>query len=95
MSGLKTLKDIMIEQSGGARVYPMIKEGKIPNTSDKIYLDAIGVIGIKLKEAAKEWLLDLQESIGDSTGDYTDVENMEREAQIEWIETFFNLEDDD
>lgn len=53
MSDLKTLKDIIVEQSGGVMVYPMIKEGKIPNTSDKIYLDAIGVMGIKIREATK------------------------------------------
>ena len=58
-------------------------------------LAELSVNGLEeLREEAKKWLLDLQESIGSSIGDYTDVENVERAAQIEWIETFFNLEDE-
>ena len=49
----------------------------------------------ELRDAAKERVLHLEESTGDSTGDYTDIEDIEREAQIEWIETFFDLEDED
>jgi hypothetical protein len=86
---LKTLKDIMVEQSGGARVYPMLKEGKIPNTSDKIYLDAIGVIGRKIREEAKKWKdFILHETCGEES---TNVIF----AQTGWITYFFNLEDDD
>ena len=80
MSELKTLKDFGDEPC--MDVAPGNSEGRKRLKEE-------------LRDAAQEWVLDLQESIGGSTGDYTDVEDMEREAQIEWIETFFNLEDDD
>ena len=83
---LKTLKDIIVEQSGGARVYPMINEGKIPNTSDKIYLDAIGVIELKIREVAKEWVQALKDSLAEGL---VEEHIMKRDAKIEWIACFF------
>ena len=79
MSELKTLKDVLFHLSG------------VINYPD----EERDIIMVGLRVAAREWRLDLRMSIGDSIGDYTDVENIERTAQIEWIETFFNLEDED
>ena len=84
MNGLKPLNKYSIN------VRTLKDIGFNPHGQDMAFPDYVG----ELRNAAKEWVLGLQESIGDSTGDYTDVENIEREAQIEWIETFFNLEDE-
>jgi hypothetical protein len=56
MSELKTLQEIIAEQSGGTRTYPMIKDGKIPNTDDKIYLDAVRIAEKRLRKEAKKWI---------------------------------------
>ena len=84
MSDLKTLKEIIAEQSGGTRTYPMIKDGKIPKKAckkqtDGYYNDAeLKIEGVTYTACA----------FGDD----------ETQAIIKFINQFFNLEgetDDD
>ena len=88
MSDLKTLKEILKEQSGGTRIYPMIKDGEIPNTNDKTYLDAIGIIEKRLREEAKKWIKEL-EGVTYTAAPYEDDET---KPIVKFINHFFNLE---
>lgn len=88
MTELKTLKGIIVELSGGTRVYPMAEEGEIPNTDDKIYLDAIGILERRLREAAKEWLNVFKKNREMDQDDEPGIDEA-------FVRIFFNLEDED
>lgn len=85
MSELKTLKEIIAEQSGGTHCYPMIKDGEIPNTDDKVYLDALRTIEKRLIEEAKKWIKALNETLEKACKKQTDGYYNDGELEIDGL----------
>ena len=85
MSDLKTLKEIIAEQSGGTRTYPIIKDGKIPNTDDKTYLDAVRITEKMLRQEAKKWKKELNKALEKACKKQTDGYYNNAELKIEGV----------
>jgi hypothetical protein len=78
MSELKTLKDIP------RPTFPLHGSRLQAHAHDNYVKD--------LKEAAKEWVQGLKDSLAEGPAE---VHIMKRDAEIEWIKHFFDLEEGD